>query len=109
MENNGSAYTRMLMRADADNIDRTNVRARPRPSASVSGTNAQSCSPRNGVIHVSAAGTPGDNSRPALDGYLSRTGNEFGEYGYTTNRTDALTVTINDCNGAPFDIISSVC
>ncbi|EKM50878.1 uncharacterized protein PHACADRAFT_103818 [Phanerochaete carnosa HHB-10118-sp] len=47
-----------------------------------------------------AAGTP---PRPLL----SRNGNEFGEYGYTTTRDDALTVTINNCTGSPFGIVSS--
>ena len=53
--------------------------------------------------------TGGTGPSPHLDGYLSQTLNEFGEFGYTTERAQALRVTIDDRQGAPFDLLSSVC
>ncbi len=35
-------------------------------------------------------------------------GNVFGEFEYTTERRDALTVTVDDCAGAPFNLVASV-
>ncbi|GJE90525.1 hypothetical protein PsYK624_066650 [Phanerochaete sordida] len=86
--------------------DRTQ-RARPRPSSTPGQPSnpGGGCAPRNGVIHVTAPGR--GNNRPKLDGYLARTGNEFGEYSYTAARDNALTVSINNCTGSPFDIVSS--
>ena len=49
-----------------------------------------------------------DASRPQLQGFLSRTANTFGEYRFTADRNDALSVTVNDCDGSPFDLVSSV-
>lgn len=64
------------------------------------------CAPRKGVIHVTAPQRDGD--RPALNGYLSNRGNDYGELEYTTERRDALAVTIDNCTGTPFDILASV-
>ncbi|KIP02337.1 hypothetical protein PHLGIDRAFT_37937 [Phlebiopsis gigantea 11061_1 CR5-6] len=79
--------------------DRTG-RPRTRPSAvAVASAPGQAhCGPRSGVVHVTGTG---------LDGFLAASANRFGEYGYTTTRADALTVSINDCNGSPFDLVST--
>jgi hypothetical protein len=49
-----------------------------------------------------------NNAGTALDGYVSRAANAFGEYLYTPDRNEALVVTINECEGAPFDLQSTV-
>ncbi|KAI0701091.1 hypothetical protein BC835DRAFT_1411702 [Cytidiella melzeri] len=84
----------------------------PRPSAVAAAakpgpTGTDACTTRTGVLHVTSPNT-NDPTRPALDGYLSRAANVFGEYLYTTDRSQALTVTINDCHdGAPSDLRST--
>ena len=79
---------------------------KPRPS-SVPQPPGGGCKPRNGVVHVTSPGGQA-GGRTQLDGYLSSPANEFGEYGYTTDRAQALKVTIDNCNGSPFDLLSTV-
>ncbi|KAI0338818.1 hypothetical protein BDW22DRAFT_677495 [Trametopsis cervina] len=85
---------------------RRHLRARAGPSAVAAAANPAptgTCTPRTGVVHVSAT----DPARPVLDGYLGRTANEFGEYTYTAERANALSVTLDDCSGAPFDLLTT--
>ena len=77
--------------------------SRPRPS----GTPGGGCNPRNGVIRVTSPENA-SGGRPSLDGFLSLVGNEFGEYGYTADRGNALRVILNDCDGTPFNLLSTV-
>ncbi|KAF7797265.1 hypothetical protein EIP86_008460 [Pleurotus ostreatoroseus] len=86
---------------------RRHDRIRPRASPAAQ---ANAVCTRNGVIRVSSpanAPSDGNGPRPTLDGYLSSTANDFGEYRYTTQRDNALRVTINTCDGTPFNILAS--
>ncbi|PSS36926.1 hypothetical protein PHLCEN_2v1244 [Hermanssonia centrifuga] len=92
-------------------VDRSRPRPSPTPTSSAGPKPTKgACVSRTGIVHVtSPSNSPDDGrgARPHLDGYLGMRGNVFGEFEYTTERRDALTVTVDDCAGAPFDLVAS--
>ena len=58
------------------------------------------CTPRSGIIEITAV----DGS---ITGYLANVTTQFGQYGFSPNKTDAIQVTAH-CDGDRFDLTTSV-
>ncbi|OBZ73455.1 hypothetical protein A0H81_06669 [Grifola frondosa] len=89
---NGESAGICILRGHAGLTDTRQASAPPRPARPL-------CpAPRaTGTIRVE-----GDS----LDGYISRIPNAFGEYGITTDESEALSVSITSCDEESFDIVT---
>lgn len=85
--------------------DRLVARTSPTPVSDASGAaptpvSAASCTPRTGIIEITSA----DGS---INGYLADVTTRFGQYGFSPNKEDAITIFAH-CDGDRFDLTTSV-